>query len=578
MSWGERLRVPQTSPGNRWINYDIRPIESSRRTWGFLTFNNFWILINLSIPTYLTGSALIPLGLTWWQAIICIVIGNILATIFLVVNSLPGAYYNLGFPVVNRSVWGMWGSQFPIWNRIFLALVWYGFNSWVGGECVYVMLQAMDVNIERHVKNTMPAGMGVTTAQFIAYIVFFVVCLPVALIRPHKLNKFILVTSAITVVFFLALLIWALATMGPAGFGDTISGGTGIPKTGGSNSVAWLSVYGIVSTIGSIAAGILSQNDYARFAKRPRHAIAGQAFSFPFYSIICSVIGILVTAATQHRFGGEAIWSPPLLLSRLITENPTAGTRAGTFFAGLAITLSQIGLNVPGGALIGGFDLAATFPEYINIRRGAYIVIFTSIAVNPWKLVSTPTVFLTVLSSYSVFLAPMTGIMVASYLVVNKRKLNTDDLYRSDKSGIYWYTFGVNWRAPVSWIVGIAPIMPGFVASVNKSISIPDSLIQLYFMSYIYGFFSSAVVYVVLHVVFPAPSLDTFVKSEASATETIQKSKANWENLDYRPWAVGDRDDEEDDASHAQFFQGISKEPAAGVDAPSGSPGSSGLS
>lgn len=29
------------------------------------------LLINCSIATYLTGSALIPLGLTWWQATIC---------------------------------------------------------------------------------------------------------------------------------------------------------------------------------------------------------------------------------------------------------------------------------------------------------------------------------------------------------------------------------------------------------------------------------------------------------------------------------------------------------------------------
>lgn len=29
------------------------------------------LLINCNITTYLTGSALIPLGLTWWQAFIC---------------------------------------------------------------------------------------------------------------------------------------------------------------------------------------------------------------------------------------------------------------------------------------------------------------------------------------------------------------------------------------------------------------------------------------------------------------------------------------------------------------------------
>jgi NCS1 family nucleobase:cation symporter-1 len=41
----------------------------------------------------MTGSSLIALGLTWWQAIIAIVVGQIIATILVVLNSLPGAYY-----------------------------------------------------------------------------------------------------------------------------------------------------------------------------------------------------------------------------------------------------------------------------------------------------------------------------------------------------------------------------------------------------------------------------------------------------------------------------------------------------
>lgn len=74
--------------------------------------------------TYLTGSSLIALGLTWWQALISIVVGSLLTTIFIVLNSTAGAFYHIGFPVVNRYVWGMYGSQFVILNRILLSLVW----------------------------------------------------------------------------------------------------------------------------------------------------------------------------------------------------------------------------------------------------------------------------------------------------------------------------------------------------------------------------------------------------------------------------------------------------------------------
>lgn len=52
------------------------------------------VLISSNISGYMTGSSLIALGLSWWQAIVAIVVGNILATIFIVLNSLPGAYYH----------------------------------------------------------------------------------------------------------------------------------------------------------------------------------------------------------------------------------------------------------------------------------------------------------------------------------------------------------------------------------------------------------------------------------------------------------------------------------------------------
>ncbi|KAK1544786.1 hypothetical protein CPAR01_02288 [Colletotrichum paranaense] len=531
----QQVELPYVS---RWMNDDIRPIEAQRRTWGFLTFHNFWLLVNCNITTYLTGSALIPLGLAWWQAFICIILGNLIATAVVIINSLPGSYYHIGFPVFSRAVWGMWGSQFVIWNRIFLSLGKfpysqynhsgsYGFTAWVGGECIYVILLSWDPRLESHIPNGMPADTGMTTAQFVSYIIFSVISLPVIWIRPHRLEKFFHFACSITLVFFIVLLIWALATMGSSGFGDTITSGSALTNTGGPDSVAWLMIYGIVSTIGSIAAGILNQNDYSRFATQPKHAIVGQAISFPFYSIFSSLIGILVTAATQERFGGEAIWNPPTLFAQLLAQDETAGTRAACFFAGLCLVISQIGVNVPGNALAGGFDLAATFPKYLNIRRGAYITAIFSVVVNPWRLVNTATIFLTVLSSYSVFLAPMTGLMISSYLIVNKSKVNVDHLYRGDSGSIYWFSYGFNWRAPVAWLVGVVPCMPGFIAAVDTSATVSEGATELYSMSYIYGLLSSGLVYALLHWLFPARSLNAFVKDAPSARELqgIQQSK-----------------------------------------------------
>ncbi|PTD13373.1 Uracil permease, partial [Fusarium culmorum] len=488
----------------------------------------------------LTGSALIPLGLTWWQAIIAIVLGNILATAALILASLAGAYYHIGFPVFSRAVWGIWGSQFVIWNRIFLSLVWYGFQSWVGGQCVYLMLLSWDPSLEKHIPNTIPASTGMTSAQFLSYFIFCVATLPLLWIRPHKIQKFFNFASSITLVFFLVLLIWALATMGSDGFGDTISGSTPLPTTGGPNSVTWLLISGIMSTVGGIAAGILNQNDYARLSREPGAAIWGQAFAFPLYSIGASVIGILVTAATQKRMG-EAIWNPPTLFAAMLAKDPTSGTRAAVFFAGLALSISQMGSNLPGNALSGGIDLASVFPRYINIRRGAYLMALLSPIVNPWRLVNTATVFLTVLSGYSVFLAPMTGLMVAHYNLVAKGKINVDHLYVGHSESIYWYKAGINLRAFAAWIVGVVPQMPGFIAAVNTSVHVSDGAIELYRLNYLFGFVVSAAVYYVLHLVVPEEKLDNFVKDGVSAKDTQQMYHDRW-NMPYTEGEPGSQE------------------------------------
>lgn len=63
---------------------------------------------------------------------------------------------------------------------------------------------------------------------------------------------------------------------------------------------------------------------------------------------------------------------------------------------------------------------------------------------------NTATTFLTVLSSYAVFVGPMVGLMVSSYLIVNQRKIKVPDLFVGDKTSIYWYTRGINWRAIIA--------------------------------------------------------------------------------------------------------------------------------
>ncbi|KAK7963589.1 hypothetical protein PG988_010563 [Apiospora saccharicola] len=155
-----------------------------------------------------------------------------------------------------------------------------------------------------------------------------------------------------------------------------------------------------------------------------------------------------------------------------------------------------------------------------------------SVVVNPWQLANTSTIFLTVLSSYSVFLGPMVGMMVSSYLVVNKRKINVDDLYIGRIHGIYWFTAGINWRSIVAFFVGCAPLLPGFISAVNSEIIVSVGATNLYDLSFVYGFVASGFVYFLLHVVFPALALDSFVNNSMTARQTMSHYRERWDAVD----------------------------------------------
>lgn len=76
----------------------------------------------------------------------------------------PGARYNIGFPVVCRSSFGIYGAGWPALNRAVMATVWQGVNAVSGGQALYVMLYSMFPSIG-HIKNHMPTGSALTSVR-----------------------------------------------------------------------------------------------------------------------------------------------------------------------------------------------------------------------------------------------------------------------------------------------------------------------------------------------------------------------------------------------------------------------------
>jgi NCS1 family nucleobase:cation symporter-1 len=90
----------------------------------------------------------------------------------------------------------------------------------------------------------------------------------------------------------------------------------------------------------------------------------------------------------------------------------------------------------------------------------------------PWDLLSSSNNFTTYLSSYSVFLSSIAGVLISDYYFVRKGYLQVKDLYSARKSGPYFYFLGINWRAYAAYIAGILINVVGFAGAIGRKVPV----------------------------------------------------------------------------------------------------------
>lgn len=164
----------------------------------------------------------------------------------------------------------------------------------------------------------------------------------------------------------------------------------------------------------------------------------------------------------------------------------SSAARAGVFFLALGFGLTSMFENICGNAVAGGIDLAGLFPRYINIRRGAIITFVAAWVVQPWQLINRAASFVAVLNAFSVFLAPIIGVMCADYYVLRRQRIKLTNLYHPEGS-VYWFTYGVNWRVIPAWVLGWAPTIGGLIVSVGGKKTAARALFELYYIAFFLG-------------------------------------------------------------------------------------------
>ncbi|MFE1952282.1 NCS1 family nucleobase:cation symporter-1 [Streptomyces sp. NPDC059524] len=421
--------------GSRYANEDLRPVPLAERRWTTYNFVALWIGMAHCIPSWTLASGLVALGMDWKQAVLTIALANVIVLLPMLLTGHAGPKYGIPFPVLARAGFGIRGANLPAMVRAAVACCWFGIQTWIGGQGIFVLLG----KIFGGWAGASEVG-GYPWTLWLCFVVFWVLELAIIYRGMDTLRRFENWAAPFVLVGAVVLLVWIANKAG--GFGPLLHE----PSKVGWGPDFWKVFFpGLMGMIGFWSTLSLNIPDFTRFGKGQRAQVWGQTLGLPTTMTLFALMSVLVTAGSEKVYGA-AIWDPVALAGK--TDNVF-----GLLFALITVFVATISVNIAANVVSPAYDLANLAPKLISFRTGAIITGVIGVLVMPWKLTSTPELYIfTWLGVVGGLLGTVAGILIADYWIIRRTVLHLADLYVA--GGRYWYTGGWNWRAVAAFLIG----------------------------------------------------------------------------------------------------------------------------
>ena len=459
-------------------NPDLAPIPLARRTWSTYHIAALWIGMSVLITTYTLASGLMQEGMTWWQAMLTILLGNVIVLIPMILNAHAGTKYGVSFPVLCRASFGVKGANVPATLRALVACGWFGIQTWIGGLALNALLAA-----------ALPVWANLQGHVWIAFLIFWLVQVAIILRGLEGIKILESWSAPLLLGGGMLLLGWAIRSGG--GLGRILDESARLQT---SHTPFWqLFPAALTANVGYWATLSLNIPDFTRYARSQRSQALGQALGLPATMTAFAFIGVAVTSATIVLYG-EAIWDPVALIARI-------GSPMVIIFGALIVLIAQLTTNMAANVVSPANDFSSLAPRRVSYVAGGLITAVIGIVMMPWKLYADAAAYIfTWLIGYSSLMGAIGGILIADYWVLRRRELSLIDLFKL--KGRYAYTDGINHRAMFALVLAILPVLPGFVRAAltpGGRVTNPTLLDSLYTYAWFVTFGLSFVLYLALN-------------------------------------------------------------------------------
>jgi purine-cytosine permease-like protein len=383
---------------------------------------------NLSLSVMVFGWLGILYGLSWWQSVSAILVGTVLAAVFVSASSLLGWRAATNNSVSSGAFFGVKGRLIASFVGLLLCIQYVALTVWTGGE---VLSSGWARLTDSELSDSLTAiGYAVIA---IAVVIFAVLGYSWII----KLNKYVTVLMALLVVLSIIGL-WSAFDPSYPGDPEVYALGSFWPT--------WLLTALTCGAAGPISY-VTQTGDWSRYISESAHS-ARDIVKNTFVAMVVgltipTIFGAFVAVAAfdEDSFaGGFVAGSPTWLLIPLL-------------FIGFVGSLGQGSINL----YSMGLDMDAILPKLSRLKSTVLVAAISTGLVFIGKFVYDAEVAVT---NSVLFLTCLASAWIAISLygyyknkgVFDKAALQVFN--RRETGGKYWFTGGWNLKATISWIIG----------------------------------------------------------------------------------------------------------------------------
>jgi len=419
---------------NAQIDQSLMPKKDNERTVGTMDYIFMWIGDGVNLGNMSLGASLVVAGIvtmnivqTFTAAIIAIAI---ISSVFALNDRLG---YRTGIPYVVqlRMSFGIDGSIISSLLRGIPAIVWYGFQSWIGGTALNEIAKVFTNNAFDNI--------------FVCFVVLQIVQIGLSIYGFHAIKWVetvvsIVILTALIYVFYLLL----------ANHSQII-----VEKWVHTEGTWGLPFFGfIMAFLGNYAAIFLSAADYSRELKTGMSDLKrGFLYFCPIviaYGFVLTIGAMLASATGNNN---------PVKAFAIIVNNDYVTVIVSSFIVLGVIAVNMVANIVPPTYVI-------TLLTKLEYKFAVVISGLLAIGSFPWLLVQEKSaeglqLFILI---YSAFLGPIVAILLLEYYVLRKQKIDINELYNPNgqfkgfnKAAIIAILVGAGFafiEVHLSWIIG----------------------------------------------------------------------------------------------------------------------------